>query len=237
MSRSLLFGLVAVMLLAAGVASASDWYCGVGFGGMSNYWLHPYWYDQEGGDWTAEPAWYMSHTEYGIFDYRQIFMGLDKDPWNFELGVGWSSFNWSESDDYGYDRADYEYTEGVTWYDFNFAGIYKIMEPDPIELNVGLRFQLHNAKWDWNTDYMGDETYPTGYEKISGWSMGPLMRARWYFADGALALGPEVYAKYTSLSYEYDYLPTGRTAVEHEKYEADMTGFNMEYSLRLEFFF
>lgn len=240
MNRGLIFGLVAVVLLVAGVASASDWYAGVGFGGMCNYWVHPYWYGSTGYDGfeAAEPFWYIDHTEYGLFDYRQIFVGLDKDPWNFELGLGWSGFTYSQNEDLegGEYRADVEYTEGVSWYDFNLAGLYKVMEPDPIELNVGLRFQLHNAKWDWDTKYMGEEAVPTGSEKISGWSMGPLVRARWYFGDGALALGPEVYAKYTSLSYEYEYLPYG-ARVEHETQEADLSGFNLEYSLRLEFFF
>ncbi|MFH1502233.1 MAG: hypothetical protein ABIG03_04225 [Candidatus Eisenbacteria bacterium] len=239
MSRSLVFALVAVMLLGASVASASDWYCGVGFGGMSNYWLHPYWYGavDYDGYYAAEPFWYMDHTEYGIFDYRQVFIGLDKEVWDFELGIGWSGFNWSEEDNYEVDRADYEYTEGASWYDFNLAALYKVMEPDPIELDVGLRFQLHNAKWEWDTKYFGEEAIPTGSEKISGWSMGPLVRARWYFGDGALAIGPEVYTKYTSLNYEYERLLSGGTRAEYDTFEASLSGFNFEYSMRLEFFF
>ena len=66
--------------------------------------------------------------------------------------------------------------------------------------------------------------------------MAPVARARWYFADGALALAPEVYFRYTSLTYEdtYEY-PNGDR--ETDTIEFDISQMDTEYSLALEFYF
>ena len=215
MRRSLLFCLALVILLSATVASASDWYVGARFGGMSNYWLHPYWYDDD----STWPYYYIRHTDFGIFDYREFDVGFRHDSWYAELGLGYSSATWTE-------KNAQTTEEKVNWYTFSLAGLYTLAEPDPIELDVGLRFQLHSANWDYGVDSCCDN------EKISGWSFGPLARARWYFAEGALALGPEVYPKYTSLAYEWD-VEGGREVMA----EADLTSWDIEYSIRLEWFF
>lgn len=36
-----------MLLLVAGTAYADGWYTAVRFGGMSSYWLHPYWYNYD----------------------------------------------------------------------------------------------------------------------------------------------------------------------------------------------
>jgi len=149
--------------------------------------------------------------------------------WYVEGGFGYSGATWKQ--ELGEERGTTN-TEKVNWYIFNPAGLYKIVDPDPIELDVGLRFQLHSAKWDWTTEESEERSEYTDSDKVSGWSVGRVVRARWYFADGALALAPEVYPKYTSLEYKWEYT----NSYEHDE-EADITSWDTEYSLSLEFFF
>ena len=93
------------------------------------------------------------------------------------------------------------------------------------------RKKVTKAEWEELNSY--DETWT---HDISGWSAGPVARARWYFADGALALAPEVYFRYTSLTYEdtYEY-PNGDR--ETDTIEFDISQMDTEYSLALEFYF
>jgi hypothetical protein len=220
------------MLLGASVASASEWYVGARFGGMSNTWLRPYWYnyDYYDGGGTTYPYEYLRHTEGGIFDFREVTVGLRKGLWSGELGFGLSNATWSED----LDQRGGTFEESVNWRVISLAGLYEIMEPDPIELDLGARFQLHSATWEWRQDYDDDGVRATteDIDKVSGWSFGPLARARWYFGDGALAIGPEVYFKYTSLTYDYEY----SNGSEFD-FTADITSWDTEYSFRLEMFF
>jgi hypothetical protein len=124
----------------------------------------------------------------------------------------------------------YSWEEKVHWHTFGLTGLYKLVDPDPIELDVGLRFQLHSATWD--IKQVVDELESTDEEEATGWSFGPLARARWYFADGAVGLGPEMYLKYTSLTYKWSV-----DDEEEPREDDDLSSWDIEYSLRLEFFF
>jgi hypothetical protein len=230
--RRCLLGVLLAVLLVASTASASDWYCAARFGGMSNYYLYPIWMDDDvWGDYYYDGAWtpYMlRHIEGGIFDYRQFEIGLDKDPMFYELGFGWTSSNFEYNDP----DSDYFETEKLSFYTVGLTGLYRFMNPNPIALDGGIRFQLNKAKaeWEWGVD---DDTQTETHD-IGGWSAGPVVRARWYFADGALALSPEIYFKYTSLTYE-DIRDHGGRDEDVDEY--DLSQMDTEYSLALEFHF
>jgi len=233
MRRAVLLALVVAMLAGAGTAVAEDgFYMGLGMSGGGQTDLHPYWYgpDTYDGD-PANQYWYLLDTNSGIFDYTEMTFGYRTGAMAGELSFGYSRSSWFEEwDNSG--RADNEWTESVSRYTLGLTGLYTMIEPDPIELDLGLRFRLQAVKWDEEqTDSGGERVEYEEEEGISGWSIGPVIRARWYLGDGAFAIGPEIYPNYTSMSYKYDH------SSYTEPYEADITMMNVEYSFRAEFFF
>jgi len=229
MRRAVLLALVVAMLAGAGTAVADDgFYMGLRLSGMGRTWLNPYWHGPY-YDWDEDPAYplyYLDRTDDGLFDYTEMCFGYRTGAMAGELSFGMSSSKWFE--EWEDTRADNEYTEQVTWRTIGLTGLYTMIEPDPIELDLGLRFQLHSAKWTLELTGYSESDREEG---ASGWSIGPVIRARWYLGDGAFAIGPEIYPRYTSLSYKHD------SSSYLEPSEATISDMGVEYSVRAEFFF
>jgi hypothetical protein len=229
MHRAVLLVVTLAMLVATGTAVAEDgFYMGLGLAGGGQTVLHPYWYGPDTYD--EDPAyqfWWLADTNAGLFDYTEMSFGYRTGAMAGELSFGYSHTKWFEEWD-NETRADNEWTENVNRYTLGLTGLYTMIEPDPIELDLGLRFQLHAVKYD--EEQTGTNEYQWK-ESISGWSFGPVIRARWYLGDGAFALGPEIYPNYTSYSYEEGY------ETDEQLYEADITQMNVQYSVKAEFFF
>lgn len=65
---------------------------------------------------------------------------------------------------------------------------------------------------------------------LSGFSVGPVLRGRWYLVDDSIAIGPEIYFKYSDWG----------TNIEALGEDADGPGatiMELEYSLRMDFYF
>jgi len=230
MRRAVLLVVALAMFAVAGTAVAEDgFYAGLRLAGNGQTVLHPYWYGPD--SYHQDPAWqylWLADTNGGLFDFTEMSFGYRTGAMAGELSIGYSKTSWSDTWD-SEARADNEWTEDVSRTTFGLTGLYTMMEPDHIELNVGLRFQIHSVKWE--KERTGTNPYKWE-EGVSGWSVGPVIRARWYLGDGAFALSPEIYPNYTSYGYK-----EGDPDDEADLYEADITQMNIEYSVKAEFFF
>ena len=206
MHRGLVLCLVALLMVSAGVASAET-YIGLRFGGNGNF------------EYAGGPM-----VDSGWFTHREFAVGFG-DKIQGEASLGWSS--WSES---------YDPTEGgrgddkeTNWsvMHFGIAGFYPMMEGSSYRVDVGGRFQYHSGSAESDNYLYRDGEYK---KTLSGWTIGPVVRGSWWLGDLPLTFGPEVFLKYTSLTfndfcdgcYDYDY---------------DISALDIDYSFRLDFHF
>ena len=147
--------------------------------------------------------------------------GYTMDTFDLEFSLGY----WSEEMDYTEPEARYDWNEKYSKYSFGLAGLYHLKRNDTFGIDGGLRFVLHNEKWEY-------EESDTRYEdtmELSGWSVGPVLRGRWFFADGSMAIGPEVFLKYTSRTWSQEW--------DSGDDELDLTTMGVEYAVRWDFMF
>ncbi len=219
MRRSMVLCLVAIVLLVASSASA-QWYAGLRLAGSSA---------------VPEIECYRNGSSYdhGLFDYTEMIFGYDMEKFDVEVSFGYDRATESYEPPDGGGERQYPYEASVSRYTFGMTGFYNVVAPNSFSFDAGLRFQLDSWDYEYDENDLGRTDY-TKTEKISGWAAGPVFRGRLWFADDCLALGPEVYVKYSSqtLTEELDY---GRGS--REEHETDMTAFNVEYAVRLDFLF
>ena len=217
MRRIVVLGLVAVMLMVASSASA-QWYMGLKLAGTAgqealfNEWYWSYYYRD-----------IMSNDNDGFIDNTQMIFGYSMDTFDVELNLGYGNEKLSyDSEEQG------RYTEEISYtkYVMGLSGLYHLMGNDTMGLDAGVRFQLESEAWKWDES----DSRVEWEDKLSGWAVGPVLRGRWYLADGAMALGPEVFFRYSSKKYTEDY-------PDRADYELDVTGMGLEYALRLDFMF
>ncbi len=208
MHRGLVLCLVALLMVSAGVASAET-YLGLRFGGNGNF-------EYADGGPMCDSGW---------FTHREFVVGFG-DEFQGEASLGWSSWNESYDPSEGGSRADVETSWSVMH--FGVAGFYPMMEGSSYRVDVGGRFQYHSGTiTSDNYIYVREDEHE---QKLSGWTVGPLLRGSWWLGDLPLTFGPEVFVKYTSLTY---------TDVRGEYYdeEYDVSAFDIDYSFRLDFHF
>lgn len=228
MRRSLAVLVVAVVVLAAGSASA-QWHLGLRMVGTGNYFPTVAASDEDP----------MPTIETGIFGYKEFLVGYGESLYG-ELSFAYDDLKMTEKADE--DDPDAEDCEsGLNWWYFGVAGFYKFMEGDGYDAAIGARYQYGSSKL--SSDYadmpidddMTVEVKDFSYTATMSQISVPI-RFNWYMADGKFAIGPEVAFKYTTGSTEYEYtLPTPPRA--DTKDGPEFTGMDTEFSLNLMFMF
>jgi len=210
MRRGLVLCLVALLMASAGVASAET-YLGLRFGGYGNY-VH-----SGGTFWDS-----------GFFTYREFAVGFG-DEIQGEVAIGWNTVNQTYDDD---DGGDFRGNQEDKWsaMGFGVAGFYPIMEGSSYRVDAGARFQYMTGSntWTW------EPTDQENTQSIGGWAIGPLVRGAWQLGSLPVTFGPEAYLKYSSLTYKEEREVGGETTFEEEQ---DISGFSIDYSFRLDFYF
>ncbi len=116
------------------------------------------------------------------------------------------------------------------------AVFFEIAGDEKYGFDVGGRFQYSSFRFNMTFPEMevmsDDEEVSIG---VSGIAFGPVLRGRWYMADGSWVIGPEIYAKYSTMTpfAEID----GEDVSEDLFGDASTTTLSLEYSLRMDFYF
>lgn len=221
MRRVLMFSVIVLMLVAS--TASAEMYASLRVAGTGNY---------QNAAWSAlygDRQIGMMPQDSGLFNYKELALGFG-DKFKGEVSFGFSTLKYEWEEDL--EARDTE-TISTNWYTIGLAGMYEVMETENATIDVGLRFQWHNSKIEESYEYRADETYSF---TASGWSIGPMIKHEWMLADGAIGIGPEVYIKYTNLSTEYkaEWEETRASATEDGP---DIIGWDVEYSLRMDFYF
>jgi hypothetical protein len=209
MRRIVAFGVVAVMMLVASTASA-QWYMGLGLAGTTMDDVFMYGYRD------MVPEGYN-----GVFDDASMAIGYSMDAFDLEFELGYSTQGYEEEWDYTRFTETMDYTR----YTFGMAGLYHLVGNEKYGIDAGAKFQLvsEKAEYDNGDGYTWEDDY-------SGWAIGPVLRGRVFFADGHMAIGPEIYFKYSTKTLE-------ESETGDDTDEVDFTKMGLEYGIRLDFLF
>ncbi len=217
MHRVLFVTLITAALLIAPAASAET-YTGLRLVGNGSY----------NGDLELM-------EDLGFYTAREFVVGFGEEIQG-EVGFGFSNMSGEckcEDDEYP-ERFISEDKATYSCMTFSLAGFYPIMgEAGDDRVDVGLRFSYLNAKATYE-----DGSYDRADEEdeygVSGWSIGPVARGQWRCCNDRIGFGPEVALKYGSytMTQEGEYYGT-----PYEDDDSYLKGWNLEYSLRFDFFF
>jgi hypothetical protein len=220
MRRSLVLVVAALILLVASTASA-QWYVGMR---MAGYYTEV---DISGDGYRHD----IDLDADGLFDFREAVVGYGMDAFDLELSFGYNTYSEEHTEEES--GRQYDYDNSLSMYTFGITGLYHVFPADPVGLDAGLRAQLMAMNYEGITS-SGNRFEETYTDDFSGWAFGPVIRARYFFADGALAIGPELYLKYSSMTCEENWDYESR---DEPDFTADSTTFGTEFSVRMDWFF
>jgi hypothetical protein len=171
----------------------------------------------------------------GFFTAREFVLGFgDKIQGEFGFGFDNMSVECACDDEIIPERIISEDKGTYSFMSFAIAGFYPVAgEVDGNRIDIGMRFSYMSAKSKYEGGYGVRDDFETEYG-TSGWSIGPVMRARWMCANDRLGIGPEVALKYGS----YTLTEKGKYWGDpYDEPDGDVSTWNLEYSLRFDFFF
>jgi hypothetical protein len=86
-------------------------------------------------------------------------------------------------------------------------------------------------------EFVNDSGLYMAKEVATGFAVGPVVRHTWMILDDKIGIGPEVSLRYTTATSEIEmvYPDMGRTTITEDGPE--YTAWDIDYSLRMDFFF
>ncbi len=188
---------------------------------------------------VASAELYTSLRYAGTFNLKELAVGTQSDKLGLEIAVGYSKITLNDLDLGFLDGigtlTDETIDPDITIMTLGAAVFFQISGDENYGFDLGGRAQY--SSFSFNTtipdiEVRGDDDMSIG---VSGLAFGPVLRGRWFMADGSWAIGPEIYAKYETLS------PTAEIAGEDVTDEmfgdVGVTTLSLEYSLRMDFYF
>ena len=184
---------------------------------------------------TASAGMYGSLRYAGTFNFKEFAFGTQSEKLGAEVAVGYTRATITDLDLVMDLIGDIETLDDtvpepdITIMSLGAAVFFTMADNSQYSFDLGARAQYMSMSLSMDVPEE-EERSDTVEASLSGISFGPVLRGRWYLADGALAIGPEIYPKYTMYS----------TEVSVGSESQDGPGLNvidLEYSMRLEFYF
>ncbi len=189
---------------------------------------------------VASAGFYTSLRYAGTFNLKELAVGMQADKLGAEVAVGYSKTTLHDLDLGFLDDIEFLSDDTVdpdiSIMTLGAAVFFEIAGNEDYGFDVGGRFQYNSFGFNMTFPEMevmsDDEEVSVG---VSGVAFGPVLRGRWYMADGSWAIGPEIYAKYSMMNpfAEVD----GEDVSEDMFGDAGTTTLSLEYSLRMDFYF
>jgi len=230
MRRGFALCLVLAIMVAAGTASA-DVYASLRVVGNGNFFL--------AGSLLDDSALAIMHDS-GVYMAKEVALGFGN-TFQGEIAFGFDSLKATQQDvpvDMGemdIDVDDFEETSGSWW--IGVAGFYKVLATQNAKVDVGLRFQYIGAH---SSSSLIDEEYDLDEEikfTAKGWAVGPVVRHTWMIFDDKIGIGPEVSLRYTTATTEIEMTSSGGNRATVSEDGPEYTAWDVDYSLRMDFFF
>ena len=215
MRRAFLFCLVAMMVFAAGTASA-QWSLGMRLVGTGNYF--PYLPIMQAMNEESP----LVVADVGIFGYKEFAIGYRADKLCLEGNFAYDKFGST----FEFEGTDFE--SDLTWWYGGATVLYSFMQGEGYSGSAGIRFQYGASEMLRSMGPM-EETFSGTTTQFS-----LPFRFMWRPGGGNFAVGPEVAFKYTTGTSEYEATDGVDTMTEDGP---EYTGFDTEYSLMMKFIF
>ncbi|MBD3348121.1 MAG: hypothetical protein GF400_02860 [Candidatus Eisenbacteria bacterium] len=178
----------------------------------------------------AQAQMYGSLRFAGPMNMKEFAVGMQSGSLGGEIAVGYWSGSITDLDNI--DESLESVEPELSIMSFGGTVFMQIMSDDNYGFDLGVRYQY--LSFDANVTVPVEEPLTRDDEelsaKLSGWSAGPLLRGRWYLVEDSIAIGPEIYFKYSSYSTELE-------AMGDTVDGPGATGMELEYSLRMDFHF
>lgn len=176
---------------------------------------------------AAQATTYASLRFAGPLNMKEFAIGMQSGTLGGEVALGYAKGSLTDLDNLSEDLDGVEPELSI----MSLGGtlFMQIMGTSDYGFDVGVRYQYMS--------FGGKITIPDMMTRdeelkatLSGWAAGPLLRGRWYLVDDSIAIGPEIYFKYSSYSTELE-------AMGESLDGPGATGMELEYSLRMDFYF
>jgi len=223
MRRVFLFCLIAVMVFAAGTASA-QWSLGMRMVGTGNYF--PYQPLIQAMLGVGDNP--MITADAGLFGYKELAIGYRADALCFEGNFAFNGLGSTFTD-----PGSNEFEDNLTWWYGGGTVLYNFWQGEGYSGGAGVRFQYGTSEMMFSEDPdVGDKEEYVFSGTTTQFSVP--FRFMWHPGNGKFAIGPEIAFKYTTGSTEFEYTSGGSTdTMDGPEY----TGFDTEYSLMMKFVF
>ncbi len=180
---------------------------------------------------TASADMYGSLRYAGMFNLKEFAFGTQSEKFGAEVAVGYTKATLSDLDF----LADIELLDDsmpepdITIMSLGAAVFFTMADNSQYSLDLGARAQYLSISISSDIPEMDARSDEVSLS-LSGISFGPVLRGRWYLADGAMSIGPEIYPKYTMYSTDAE---MGSESVDGPS----LSVIDLEYSLRMDFYF
>ena len=178
---------------------------------------------------TANAQMYGSLRYAGTFNLKEFAFGMQAGAVGVEGSLGYSNYKITDLEDL---LGDVE--PSVTIMTFGAAAFFQIAGNEEYAFDVGGRVQYISMSAE--VGDLGDLEFRSDdgiKASISGFAFGPVLRGRWFIVEDRLAIGPEIYGKYETLKTSAEMF--GEETEDDEM--PDLGIMELEYSLRMEFYF
>ena len=186
---------------------------------------------------TANAQMYGSLRYAGTLNLKEFAFGMQAGVIGAEVSVGYSKTTLTELEgvlglvDLLEFRDEGDFEPSLTIMSLGAAGFFQIAGNQNYAFDVGGRVQYVSMSIDLGD--LGLRSDDTLKASLSGMAYGPVLRGRWYLVEDSIAIGPEIYAKFSNLG-------TSLEAFGEETEDEDMPDIGtmaLEYSLRMDFYF
>ncbi len=177
---------------------------------------------------TAQATTYGSLRFAGPFNMKEFAIGMQSGTLGGEVAIGYTKASLTDLDNLSESLESVEPELSI----MSLGGtlFMQIMGTSDYAFDVGVRYQYMSIGGKITIPDMSARADDELKATLSGWAAGPLLRGRWYLVDDSIAIGPEIYFKYSSYG----------TTLEGGGESVDGPGATMmelEYSLRMDFYF
>ncbi len=179
---------------------------------------------------TASADMYGSLRYAGMFNLKEFAFGTQSEKFGAEVAVGYSKITLTDLENLGMDELEDMPEPDATLMTLGAAVFFTMTENSQYAFDLGARAQYVSMSLSMELPEIELSSEDEMSISASALTFGPVLRGRWFLADGAMAIGPEIYPRFQMWS----------TEGEMGSDSSDGPGasvIDLEYSLRMEFYF
>jgi hypothetical protein len=177
---------------------------------------------------TAQAGFYGGLRFAGPLNLKEFAFGTQSEAFGAEVAIGYAS---GKITDLGNIADELDPVEpSLSLMSFGGAVFFQIAGNEMYGFDAGARAQYMMLTGEIDLGDIEIKADDTLKASLTGLSFGPVLRGRWYLVEDSICIGPEIYFKYSTWSTELE-------AMGDSADGPGASGMELEYSLRMDFYF